>query len=127
MGAGAIRVKAIEALMTGARFDAHASVTILLDMWEKWVFLATLAGSTCLMRGSIGDIAVAPAEGYPPREAFLDPIRQMLTAAGSPLTASMLRDIGNGAPIEADHIIGDLLWRGQGQLLPIVYAAPESV
>ena len=33
------RVKAIEDL-PGARFDAHASATILLDMWEKWVFLA---------------------------------------------------------------------------------------
>ncbi|MGH7052376.1 MAG: 2-dehydropantoate 2-reductase N-terminal domain-containing protein, partial [Stellaceae bacterium] len=31
---------------------------------------------------------------------------------GSPLTASMLRDIERGAPIEADHILGDLLRRG---------------
>src|ERR1022692_3979617 len=122
------RVKAIENLMDGSRFDAHASATILLDMWEKWVFLATLAGSTCLMRGAIGDISVAlggadlvlrlldecragaAAEGYPPREAFLDGIRHMLTATGSPLTASMLRDIENGAPIEADHGI-DHHWR----------------
>ena len=36
----------------------------------------------------------------------------MLTAAGSPLTASMLRDIERNGPIEADHIIGDLLQRG---------------
>lgn len=133
------RVKAIGNLMDGARFDAHASTTILLDMWEKWVFLATLAGSTCLMRSAVGDIAAAPggadfvlrlldecraiaaAEGYPPRDAFLNGIRPMLTAAGSPFTASMLRDIENGAPIEADHIIGDLLRRGCGQLLPMVY------
>jgi hypothetical protein len=27
---------------------------------EKWVFLETLAGSTCLMRGTIGDIAAGP-------------------------------------------------------------------
>jgi 2-dehydropantoate 2-reductase len=33
----------------------------------------------------------------------------------------MLRDIENGAPIEADHIIGDLLQRGPSHLLPIVY------
>jgi 2-dehydropantoate 2-reductase len=46
----------------------------------------------------------------------------MLTAVGSPLTASMLRDIENGAPVEADHIIGDLLRRGRDlSLLPIVY------
>jgi 2-dehydropantoate 2-reductase len=46
----------------------------------------------------------------------------MLTAAGSLFTASMLRDIENGAPIEADHIIGDLLRRGRDySLLPIVF------
>ena len=37
----------------------------------------------------------------------------MLTAAGSPLTASMPRDIENHNPIEADHIIGDLIRRGE--------------
>ena len=36
----------------------------------------------------------------------------MLTQAGSPFTASMLRDIEGGRPIEADHMLGDLLKRG---------------
>ena len=116
--------------MEGARFNAHASTEILQEMWEKWVFLASLAGSTCLMRANIGDICASPggtdfilglledcrsiaaAEGYPVREAQLNRARKMLTAAGSTLTASMLRDIERNAPIEADHIIGDLLRRG---------------
>ena len=38
--------------------------------------------------------------------------RTMLTAPGSVFAASMLRDIERGAPIEADHIVGDLLRRG---------------
>jgi 2-dehydropantoate 2-reductase len=46
----------------------------------------------------------------------------MLTEAGSPLTASMLRDIEAGGPIEADHVIGDLLSRGESPLLRIVYS-----
>ena len=54
----------------------------------------------------------------------------MLTAAGSTFTASMLRDIENGNPIEADHIIGDLIQRGeragsrpeQASLLRLAYA-----
>lgn len=134
------RVTAIDWLMDGARFDHRASPNIVLEMWEKWVFLATLAGGTCLLRGTIGDIAAAPggsdlvlalfeeckslavAQGYPPREPFLKRTRAILTATGSPLTASMLRDIEAGAPIEADHIIGDLLARGEGPLLPIVYS-----
>jgi 2-dehydropantoate 2-reductase len=30
-------------------------------MWDKWVLLATLAGMTCLMRGSVGDIVATQA------------------------------------------------------------------
>lgn len=123
------RVQAIGRLMESARFKAHASAEILQEMWEKWVFLASLAGSTCLMRAAIGDICAAPggadfvlrlledcgsiaaAEGHPMREAQLKRARKNLTAAGSILTASMLRDIERNAPIEADHIIGDLLQR----------------
>ena len=51
----------------------------------------------------------------------------MLTAAGSRLTASMLRDIERGAPTEAWHILGDLLGRGgdkadHSPVLRIAYA-----
>ena len=124
------RVKAIAALMEGARFNSRATTEILLEMWEKWVFLATNAGSTCLMRATIGDICASPggadfvlslldecrsiaaAEGYSMREASFVRARDMLTAPGSTLVASMLRDIERNAPIEADHIVGDLLQRG---------------
>jgi 2-dehydropantoate 2-reductase len=129
-GALSDRVKAITHLMEGARFNAHASTEILQEMWEKWVFLASLAGSTCLMRATIGDICSSPGgtdfilglleecrsiaanEGYPMREAQLNRTRNMLTATGATLTASMLRDVERNAPIEADHIVGDLLRRG---------------
>ena len=45
-------------------------------------------------------------------EGVADRIRALQTAPGSPLTASMLRDIERGAPVEAYQIIGDLLRRG---------------
>src|ERR1700716_1785916 len=54
------RVNAIATAMQGAKFDVNASETIVQDMWDKWVFLATLAGGTCLFRGSIGDILATP-------------------------------------------------------------------
>jgi len=127
--------------MEGARFNSHASTEILQEMWEKWVFLASLAGGTCLMRASIGDICASPggtdfmlglledcrsiaaAEGHPVREVQLGRTRKTLTTAGSTLTASMLRDIERNAPIEADHIVGDLLRRGaaSSQHLQIAY------
>lgn len=125
------RVARIEAQMEGARFQARASDKILLEMWEKWVFLATLAGATTLMRAAVGDIVAAPggpafiealhdecqavavANGYGAREKVFAGARKMLTAEGSAMTASMLRDIEGNARIEADHIVGDLIERGR--------------
>jgi 2-dehydropantoate 2-reductase len=138
------RVLAIDDLMQHALFDHRVSPHILLDMWEKWTFLATLAGATCLFRGTIGDICAAPggsefvlrlldecrsiaaSAGLPPTKAALERSRTILTEAGSSLTASMLRDIETGGPIEADHIIGDLLHRADAPLLRIVYAALKT-
>ena len=37
----------------------------------------------------------------------------MLTAEGSPLTASMLRDIEGGGPTEGEHVLGDMADRAE--------------
>jgi 2-dehydropantoate 2-reductase len=125
------RARRIEATLQGATFDARASDVIMQDMYEKWVFLATLAGSTSLMRAPAGHITAAPggadfiralraeiasvaeAEGHAPRPEFLERTGTMLFAPGSSLTASMLRDIRGNARIEADQIIGDLIHRAE--------------
>lgn len=130
-GSRSERIAGIEALMQGVRFQARASDRILLEMWEKWVFLATLAGSTTLMRGAIGDIVAAPegrafieglieenravaqGSGFGPRDKVFAGARATLTQDGSLMTASMLRDIESGARIEADHIVGDLIERAR--------------
>jgi len=128
-GLRSARVEAVASVLSRARFEARLSEAILQEMWEKWVFIATGAGITCLMRATIGNIvaagaaqlatglfdecaAIATGQGFPPRPEFLERTRLMFTTPGSPLTASMLRDIERGAPIEADHILGDLLRRG---------------
>jgi len=142
-GARSPRAEAIAAAFTGARFDARLSAAIVQEMWEKWVFIATLAGLNCLMRASIGDIVAAGAsdlalalleecaviaeeQGHPPSQPVIERIRAMITAPGSPITASMLRDIENNAPVEADHIIGDLIRRREvapgNSLLRVAYA-----
>lgn len=133
-GGRSARVEAIEALMQGVKFQPRLSESMLLEMWEKWSFLATLAGSTCLMRATIGDIVASPGglafiealmeecrtiaadAGYDPRPKVMENTRSTLTAAGSAFTASMLRDIENGARIEADHIVGDLIARAPATL-----------
>ncbi len=131
------RVRAIAEAMASGKFGSAASEHIVLEMWEKWVFLATLAASTCLMRTSVGNIlaspggkdfilgtldecrAVATAEGYAPRAPFLERTLGMLTMEGSQMTASMFRDIKAGAPVEADHVIGDLIARGDAAKVPV--------
>jgi 2-dehydropantoate 2-reductase len=128
-GGTSARVQEIAQAMSGANFDASVSDNILLRMWEKWVFLATLAGSTCLMRGSVGDILAAP-DGKRVIENLLGECRAVAENNGftmaadfdaratqtlltpSPLTASMLRDVENRSHTEADHILGDLIARG---------------
>jgi 2-dehydropantoate 2-reductase len=137
------RVKALDAVMQGAGFTARASETILQEMWEKWILLATLGSITCLLRGTVGDIeaapdgaalalevlgecvAVATRSGYPPSDAFLERTQASVTAKGSPSAPSMYRDLTQGLPVEADQIVGDMLARARqfGIAAPILTAA----
>jgi hypothetical protein len=52
---------------------------------------------------------IAAKQGFPPRPEFAERTRTTLTTPPSLLTSSMLRDSERGAPVEADHILGDLL------------------
>ncbi|MFP3568128.1 2-dehydropantoate 2-reductase [Paraburkholderia sp. SIMBA_030] len=128
-GGVSARVQEIVDAMADANFDVSVSDNILLRMWEKWVFLATLAAGTCLMRGSVGDILAAP-DGKRIIENLLGECRAVAEQNGftmgpdfdgratqtlftpSSLTASMLRDVENHSHTEADHILGDLIARG---------------
>ncbi|QLH69250.1 2-dehydropantoate 2-reductase [Rhodopseudomonas palustris] len=136
-GALSERVAQIAVALGGSDFGVNASPVIMQEMWEKWVFLATLAGSTSLMRGAVGEILAAPggadfmlgvldeitsiaaAAGHPPRPAAVERTRSMLLAEGSMLTASMFRDILAGARIEADHVVGDLIDRADEAKVPV--------
>jgi 2-dehydropantoate 2-reductase len=130
------RVRAITQELSAIN-GAAASEHIMQDMWEKWVFLASLAASTSLMRTSVGYILAAPGgkdfllgmldecsaiatgEGYAPGGPFFVRVKGMLTTEGSPMTASMFRDIKAGLPVEADHVIGDLVARADAAKIPV--------
>jgi 2-dehydropantoate 2-reductase len=131
------RVRAISEVFATGNFGAGASEHIMQDMWEKWAFLASLAASTSLMRTSVGNIlavaggrdfllgmldetsAIAKSAGHEPTGAFFQRTRGLLTTEGSPLTASMFRDIKAGLPVEADHVIGDLVARADAAKIPV--------
>ncbi len=142
-GSRSARVEHVDRTLQGAGFDARVSSDILLEMWEKFVFIAALGGITCLLRGTIGEIAAAPrgrelalimhaecvavatACGYTPRPEAIESARATLTEAGSPLASSMYRDLQKGAALEADAILGNMCRQGEaaGVNLPLLSAA----
>lgn len=125
----------VEALATafadvpGMQF--RASADILQQMWDKLIFLATLAGMTTLMRANIGEIVRTPdgaallqaffdaaaetacRHGRPPSPEVIATNHRLLADPQSTVTASMLRDLESGARVEADHIVGWLLDRAR--------------
>lgn len=121
----------LQVLFDHSALESERSDNIEQAQWEKFIFLTTLAGATCLFRGSIGEIlqtisgeafilglldeciAVAAAAGFPPQEETLADYRNLLTDRTAAYTASMLRDIQAGQRTEADHILGDMLGRAQ--------------
>jgi 2-dehydropantoate 2-reductase len=142
-GVESARMGAIASTLANAGFDQQPCPEIRQEMWEKWIFIAALAGITCLMRAAIGDIvaaggadlalslfdenaAIAGANGFQPRPASIKRSKTILTTQGSPIKASMLRDIEAHKPTEGEHILGDLLRRAEAtgadrSLLRIAY------
>jgi 2-dehydropantoate 2-reductase len=138
----------LKSALGDAGFEALYRDNIMQDMWEKWVFIASLGAGTSFMRATVGDIiaagkgdvltrlfsecsAIATENGFTPTAAAAERGLGILTAKGSPLTASMMRDIENKNAIEADHIVGDLLQRGHDNesrrpLLLMAYAHLKS-
>lgn len=125
------RTQALASLFAQAGVEHVHSADIVSEQWIKFSFLAALAAGTCLMRAPVGRIvsseggadfmralyaeclAVAAAAGHEVLAAERERALGVLTAAGSPIKASMLRDLEAGQPVEAGHIVGDLLHRAQ--------------
>ena len=121
------------ALCAKADFDSHYSDDIEQALWDKWVFLATLASMTTLCQGTVGEIvatpygtdltrkvygeccAIADRCAHPIAESARDKALAMLTKPGSPFTASMLRDMKAGQRTEHEHILGEMVRRGLAQ------------
>jgi 2-dehydropantoate 2-reductase len=124
-----LKVQALAESFARTPVDVMVAPDILLEMWEKFAGLATLAAMNCLMRGSVGEIMsteqgavlmgetydacvrVAEAAGHAPREQSIAEYRSILLKPGSGLEASMLRDLDAGRATEAAHIVGDMLHR----------------
>jgi 2-dehydropantoate 2-reductase len=137
------RIQAIDETLRDCGFPARLSPDIIAAMWGKWFIISSFAAPTCLLRGTIGAIVAAPggtdtvrailaecaaivaANGNPQSQAALEMQLGRATEPGSSFTASMYRDVTKGAPVEADHLLGDLIERGRahGVAAPLLQAA----
>jgi 2-dehydropantoate 2-reductase len=130
------RVEELRQQLSGAGFATEASADILTAMWSKWAFITTLGGMTTLMRATVGEIVAVPggdllgpgllaettaicaAAGHPLPAADVDGIRAAVTQPGSPLNASMARDLQAGRMVEVEPVFGDLLARASALGVP---------
>ncbi len=128
--------KAFHAQCQKTDFDAVYSDNIEQALWDKWTFLSTLAGMTTLCNGSIGEIVATPYGGDLTRAMYSECCEiasahgfgislgaqtkaiEMLTAVGSPMTASMLRDLNAGNKTEHDHILQEMIKKAETKKLP---------
>lgn len=135
------RIEAVHREMCVAGFEAILQGDIVATLWGKWWILASIGAVCVLARGTTGQAAsaaggdpfiravirecteVARANGYPPVEAMLAEHIERLLDKSSALTSSMYRDMTKGAPVEADHILGDLLARAGDAQTPLLRAA----
>ncbi|HET9580920.1 MAG TPA: ketopantoate reductase family protein [Usitatibacter sp.] len=125
------RVESMAAAFSRSNLDAKLSEDVEQDLWEKIVFLCALAATTCLFRANVREINAAPGgteamerayaanaeimrhEGREPRAAAMKAARERLTDRNGLWSASMLRDLEAGRPVEADHIVGWMLERAR--------------
>jgi 2-dehydropantoate 2-reductase len=130
-GSRSPRAQALADALGRTRIDWKLASDVEHDMWEKVVFLAALAATTCLFRGNVREILAAPGgrdvmeqalaanveiatrEGHPPRAALVESARARLTDPTGTWSASMLRDLEGGGAIEGDHVIGWMLERAR--------------
>ncbi len=139
-GAASRRQEALLAACRGAGIEARASEAIEIDIWQKFVFLAPMAGATAFYRAPIGEIlgeserrarfeamvretaAVGRAKGIALAEET--EARLLAFAEGLPpdMKASMCHDLERGNRLELDWLNGEVVRLGRA----LGVATPEN-
>ncbi|MFI4903338.1 MAG: 2-dehydropantoate 2-reductase [Burkholderiales bacterium] len=130
-GRASARARALLASLERAGIDAALSDSVARAIWEKFVFLACLAGTTSAIRLPIGAIrgnpatralfrdalaevvAVARAEGVALTDAFVDDRMAFADSLPATMTSSMHGDLEHGRRLELDWLSGDVVARGR--------------
>ena len=113
------------------KFDAVISEDITLDLWKKWIFIATVAGATTLFSSTLGEISnhevgkktltdlykecrsIAEFNGYTLDDNESNNVLKNITFKDSPIKASMQRDVEKNAFTEHEEIFGHLISKAQ--------------
>ncbi|MEF2967452.1 ketopantoate reductase family protein [Paenibacillus sp. M1] len=141
------RIRRIESALSGTQAAFIRSGHIERDIWHKYLFIATIAGVTTLMRAPIGPIREAEGGEEFIRSLFRE-IERIMLADGAPLDpdivdkhmqtmgnmsygmkSSMQRDMEKGLSVEADHLHGYLLRiaKDHGIEAPLVRAIYQNL
>jgi 2-dehydropantoate 2-reductase len=128
-GSRSARADQLAAAFRDAGADVAVRADIVRAMWAKWVFIASIGAVTSLMRAPVGDIVAVPggddfarsvlaeaagaaaAAGHPVSHAQLAATERILTAAGTPTTSSLSRDLMAGRPTEVEAVLADFAGR----------------
>lgn len=138
-GTRSARGEALLAACLAGGINAELSGEILREIWQKYVFLVGLSGTTTTMRRTIG-----PIRAHPQARAFLEDVMREVIAVGrahgvalpedylasamqradtvSPqMTSSMHHDLERGNPLEVRWLSGGVveLGRAQGVATPL--------
>jgi 2-dehydropantoate 2-reductase len=120
-----------------AKLDIDLSADIQRELWQKFIFLTAMAGSTASMRSPIGPItadlelrgffralmseafAVGKAKGVPLDPAYIDDRMNFVTTKIEPgMKASMAHDLERGNRLELDWLAGKVRALGREYGIP---------
>ena len=123
------RVRSLHEALTSADIQSEAVDDGRAPIWEKFIFLVTLAGFTGAARLPIGPLwadpsiraqfldgcreveRVARAEGVPVRADVIDRINTYVSAIPGSMRSSLLIDLSQGKRIEVEALQGSIVRR----------------
>jgi len=131
------RVRAIHDALNSADIQSEPVDDGRAPIWEKFIFLVTLAGFTGAARLAIGPLwsdsviraqfldgcreveRVARAEGVPVRSDVLDRIDAYVSALPGTMRSSLLIDLSQGKRIEVEALQGSIVRRAAKAGIPV--------
>ncbi|CAA9422434.1 MAG: 2-dehydropantoate 2-reductase, partial [uncultured Ramlibacter sp.] len=135
-GSRSERGQALLAACQAGGINAELSTDILREIWQKYVFLVGLSGTTTTMRKTIGPIrshpqaraflhdvmrevvAVGRAHGVALAEDHADAAMQRADGVAPDMTSSMHHDLDRGNPLEVRWLAGGVVELGQAKGVP---------